>query len=101
MRCKAGPACNNPCHYPVTFPLVVRGRSPGSKDLVPRLPESMIQWPAETLALSYRCGGSTGMLIDVSDLFPCFTLGSRLRPSGTADKWFISRLTADEPGDFT
>lgn len=41
------------------------------------------------------------MLIDVSDLFPCFTLGSRLRPSGTADKWFISRLTADEPGDFT
>ena len=49
---------------PATFPLVdVRGRSPGSEDLIHRLPERIAQWRFDGLALPYRCGGSTGIAL--------------------------------------
>lgn len=77
--------------FPATLPLFdVRGRSPGSEDLVHRLPEpdASAQWHLNGLTLPYRCGGSTGiapkgMALTCFPFHPAAKAG--LDRSGTAD----------------
>ena len=55
-----------PAHrVPAVFPPVAQGRSPGSWDWICRLPASAcLQWHRDRPALTYRCGGSTGLGVD-------------------------------------
>ncbi len=52
-----------PAHcFPAVFPPVAQGRSPGSWDRICRLPaNTCLQWRLDRPALTYRCGGSTGL----------------------------------------
>jgi hypothetical protein len=46
---------------PDGVPVCDSGRSPGSRDLMRRLPMVIPQWLQGAPALAYRCGGSTGL----------------------------------------
>jgi len=62
-RKRGGKSETQPAHrVPAVFPPVAQGRSPGSWDWICRLPASVcLQWHRDRPALTYRCGGSTGL----------------------------------------
>ena len=63
QRKRGGNTEPQPAHrVPAVFPPVAQGRSPGSWDWGCRLPASVgLQWHRDRPALTYRCGGSTGL----------------------------------------